>query len=76
MNYSNILIQEKTVPNRLIDLSIILGTSWIIAISAQFTIHIPLSPVPITGQTLVVLLAGIILGKKMGTASVAAYLAQ
>lgn len=76
MNYSGILIQEESLPNRLINLSIVLGTSWIIAISAQFSLQIPISPVPITGQTLVVLLTGFILGKKLGAASVAAYLAQ
>lgn len=76
MNYSDILIQERSVPNRVVNIAIIIGTSWIIAISAQITINIPFSPVPITAQTLAVLLAGLFLGKNLGAASIAAYLAQ
>lgn len=76
MNYSNTFITQKSLPNRVVYLLTILGTSWIIALSAQITFFLPFSPVPITGQTLVVLLAGLILGKKMGTASVFLYLLQ
>jgi len=38
--------------------------------------QLPFSPVPITAQTLAVLLTGFVLGKKLGTASIATYLAQ
>ena len=76
MNYSDILIQERSLPNRVVNIAIIMGTSWIIAISAQITIYLPFSPVPITAQTLAVLLAGLYLGKNLGAASIAAYLAQ
>lgn len=76
MNYSDTFIHEKALPNRVVNIAIILGASWIIAISAQITINLPFSPVPITGQTLAVLLTGLILGKKLGTTSIAAYLAQ
>jgi biotin transport system substrate-specific component len=76
MNYSDILIPEKSLPNRVVNAAMIMGASWIVAISSQITIILPFSPVPITGQTLAVLLAGLILGKKLGTASIAAYLAQ
>ena len=76
MNYSNILIPHKSLPKRVVNALIVLGTSWIIAISAQITFHLPFSPVPITGQTLVVLLAGLILGKNLGTSAVFLYLLQ
>jgi len=76
MNYSDTFVHEEAIPNRVVNIAIILGASWIIAISAQITINIPFSPIPITGQTLAVLLTGIILGKKLGTTSIAAYLAQ
>jgi len=76
MNYSEILIPERSLPNRVVDIAIIIGTSWLIAISAQITINLPFSPVPITAQTLAVLLAGLFLGKNLGASSVAAYLAQ
>ncbi len=76
MNYSDILMPERTLPIRVVNAAIILGASWGIALSAQISISLPFSPVPITGQTLVVLLAGIILGRTRGTAAIAAYLAQ
>jgi len=76
MNYTDILLPQRSLSNRVINAALVIGTSWLIAISAQITINIPFSPVPVTGQTLIVLLAGLILGKKLGVASVTAYLVQ
>jgi biotin transport system substrate-specific component len=76
MNYADILLPQRSIPNRVINIALVIGTSWLIAISAQISINIPFSPVPVTGQTLVILLAGLFLGKTLGTASVAAYLVQ
>ncbi|GAP06219.1 MAG TPA: biotin transporter BioY [Anaerolinea thermolimosa] len=53
---------------------LILGCSWLIALSAQ--VVIPLQPVPVTGQTLGVLLAGALLGSKRGAMTVLTYLLQ
>ena len=52
---------------------VVLG-SVLIALCAQ--ISIPLNPVPITGQTLGVLLAGAVLGSRLGALSVVLYLAE
>jgi biotin transport system substrate-specific component len=76
MNYADILLPQRSVPSRVINFALVIGTSWLIAISAQISINIPFSPVPVTGQTLVILLAGLFLGKTLGTAAVAAYLVQ
>ena len=46
----------------------------ITALSAQIRIVIPISPVPITGQTFVVLLAGLVLGSTFGAISMLMYL--
>ena len=48
--------------------------SLLLAFSAQF--KIPLYPVPVTGQTLLVLLIGMAYGPRLGAATVAAYLLQ
>jgi len=48
--------------------------SLFIAASAQFAIQI--GPVPITGQTFAVLLTGALLGSRLGTAAVIAYLIE
>ncbi len=41
---------------------------------AQIRVYLPFTPVPITGQTLGVLLAGILLGARFGTLSMVLYL--
>ena len=76
MNYTDILQNQKSVSTRVINVFLILGTSWLIAISAQISIYLPFSPVPITGQTLVILLAGLVLGKNRGAGAVGIYLVQ
>jgi len=76
MNYTDTLLNQKSVSNRVINVLLILGTSWLIAISAQISIYLPFSPVPITGQTLIILLAGLVLGKNRGAGAVGIYLLQ
>lgn len=50
--------------------------SWLVAALAQIEIRLPFTPVPITGQTLGVLLVGASLGGGLGAVSLALYLAQ
>jgi biotin transport system substrate-specific component len=50
--------------------------SWLVAALAQIEIKLPFTPVPITGQTLGVLLVGASLGSGLGAVSLALYLAQ
>ena len=52
--------------------ALVLFGSLLLAVSAQF--KIPLYPVPITGQTLVVLLIGMTYGPRLGGITIAAYL--
>ncbi len=52
---------------------IILG-SLFIGLLAQFSIPVPFSPVPITGQTIGVVLVGGILGAKKGSLSILCYI--
>ena len=54
----------------------VLAFSLLTALAAQAAVHLPFSPVPVTGQTLMVLLAGALLGRKRGAAAMAAYLAE
>ena len=50
--------------------------SWLVAALAQIEIRLPFTPVPITGQTLGVLLEGASLGAGLGAVSMALYLVQ
>ena len=58
------------------DAALIIAGSLIIALSAKIVIPLPFSPVPVTGQTLAVLLVGALYGSKRGSLAVLAYLAE
>ena len=62
-------------PKTITIFGVLLG-SLLIAILAQISIHIPFSPVPITGQTIGILIVGGILGARRGLFSVIAYLSE
>ena len=53
----------------LVDAAVILGGALVTAAAAQFTVHLPFTPVPITGQTFAVLLVGAALGPWHGASS-------
>ena len=63
---------ELSIPRKLI---LALGMAGLTGLLAQARFPIPWSPVPITGQTFAVLLAGVLLGKRWGGASMAIYAA-
>jgi biotin transport system substrate-specific component len=56
------------------DAALIVGGSLVVALAAQASIRLPFSPVPVTGQTLAVLLVGALLGSRRGALSIIAYL--
>ncbi|HEC33318.1 MAG TPA: biotin transporter BioY [Chloroflexi bacterium] len=58
------------------DLALVVGGSLFIALSARITIPLPFSPVPLTGQTLAVLLIGALLGSRRGGLCLLAYLVE
>jgi biotin transporter BioY len=72
--YADILRPSAEQKALAYDAVLVIGGSLFIALCAQFTIHV--GPVPITGQTLGVLLTGVLLGSRRGSLSVLAYLAQ
>src|SRR5918993_4535029 len=54
--------------------SLVFAFSLLMALSAQFAI--PIGPVPITGQTFVVLLTGALLGSRLGAMTMIVYLIE
>lgn len=58
------------------DLFLVVGGSVLVAALAQLAINVPISPVPITGQTLGVLLLGALLGSRRGALSMLVYIAE
>ena len=55
--------------SRLLDVVFVVGAAGLIALSAQISIALPFTPVPITGQTFAVLLSGAALGLARGGAA-------
>jgi biotin transport system substrate-specific component len=76
MTYADILRPATRTRALLYDLTLILLFSFLIAALAQVAFPLPFSPVPITGQTLGVLLAGFLLGSRRGFGAALAYLAE
>lgn len=74
--YADVLRPSQRSHALLYDAGLVLSGSILLALSARVAIPLPFSPVPITGQTLVVLLLGALLGSRRGIAAVAAYLIQ
>ena len=56
------------------DILLVVGGSLLVAAFAQLRIILPFTPVPITGQTLAVLLVGAALGSRRGVISMLLYL--
>ena len=76
MVYADLLRPTMRRSALLYDAALVLGGSLVIALSAQVAIQLPFSPVPITGQTLAVLLVGALLGSRRGALAVLAYIAE
>jgi biotin transport system substrate-specific component len=58
------------------ELALIVAGSLLLALSAQVAIPLPYSPVPVTGQTLAVLLIGVSYGSRRGALCLLAYLSE
>ncbi len=58
------------------ELPILIGFNLILVASAYLSFNLPFSPVPVTGQTLGVLLIAMAVGRVRGTAVVMAYIAE
>lgn len=56
--------------------ALIVAGSLLLAASAQLSVYLPFTPVPLTGQTFAVLLLGACLGSWRGAAAVALYLVE
>lgn len=62
------------LPSSLVrDVILVVGAAGFVGLLAQLSVHLPFTPVPVTGQTLGVLLAGTSLGWKRAGAALALY---
>jgi biotin transport system substrate-specific component len=83
-NYANPVLSSRTFPNvrvlgdtlpgeRVRDLLLVVAGAGLVGLLAQISIHLSFTPVPMTGQTLGVLLVGTALGLRRGTAALVLY---
>ena len=68
--------RSRTAARAWFEVACVVAGSLLIAGLAQLRFHLPFTPVPITGQTLGVLLVGAAYGPGLGAATVGLYLAE
>lgn len=69
-----VLVLADLIPRTLLrDAALVVGAAGLVGALAQISIHLSFTPVPITGQTLGVLLGGTALGWKRGAAAMTLY---
>ncbi|MFC1548007.1 biotin transporter BioY [Candidatus Neomarinimicrobiota bacterium] len=74
--YADVLRPQTRTAAWVYDAAMIIAGSVLITLSAQLAFRLPFSPVPITLQTLMVLLVGLLLGSVRGSMTIVLYLAQ
>lgn len=75
--YPSRTIAQVVVPRSTVNtIALMVGFALLTALAAQIKFAVPGTPVPITGQTFVVLLSGAALGSRMGAGSQAIYWAM
>ena len=73
--YSPSVLSTRILPRHaVITAALVVGFALLTALAAQVRIPLPFTPVPVTGQTLAVLLAGAALGSRAGAASQGLYI--
>lgn len=67
-------IARRVLPrSRVNSVLLVVGAAALTALAAQWEIHLPFTPVPVTGQTFAVLLTGAALGMRLGAAGQGLY---
>lgn len=70
------VISKRALPrSAVVSILLVVAAAALTALAAQWRIHLPFTPVPITGQTFAVLLTGAGLGWKLGASGQLLYLA-
>src|SRR5688572_33074569 len=68
-----VLAQRALRSSKVVSVALVVAAAALTALAAQWEIHLPFTPVPVTGQTFAVLLTGAALGMTLGAAGQAVY---
>lgn len=72
--YAPSVLSTRILPRRAtITVAMVIGFALLTAAASQVRVPLPFTPVPVTGQTFAVLLAGVTLGSRAGASSQALY---
>ena len=74
--YADLLRPSRMAQKITYDALLVIGGSLLVALLSQLRLQVGFSPVPITGQTLAVLLVGATLGSRRGSLAMLVYLAE
>ncbi|HZU15656.1 MAG TPA: biotin transporter BioY [Candidatus Dormibacteraeota bacterium] len=72
---SDLLVGRVTVPDLVRDLALVAAYATLVGVTAQVVIHLPFTPVPVTGQTFGVLVGAMTIGWRRALAGMLLYLA-
>ncbi|HEX6946939.1 MAG TPA: biotin transporter BioY [Acidimicrobiia bacterium] len=70
-----VLAQRALRSSKVVSVALVVAAAALTALAAQWRIHLPFTPVPITGQTFAVLFTGAALGWRLGMAGQVLYMA-
>lgn len=69
-----LVLGDLVAGSRVRDLTLVLGYAGLVGLLAQVSIRVPITPVPVTGQTFAVLLGGLAVGTRRAVAGMCLYL--
>ena len=73
---ADLLRPSEKISAVIYDITLIIGGSLLIALSARLKVLLPFSPVPVTAQTFAVLMIGALFGAKLGCLAALAYIVE
>ena len=76
LTYADLLVPCEKKKAIVVNAAVVIGASWLLAISAQLSFYVPFSVVPVTAQTFAVLMIAAMLGSGRGSLAVLTYIAQ
>jgi biotin transport system substrate-specific component len=74
--YADLIRPQARTHGLVVDILLIASGSLAVALSALIQIRLPFTPVPVTAQTLAVLLIGVLLGSRRGALALLGYLGE
>jgi biotin transport system substrate-specific component len=76
MVYADLIRPQTRIRSFMYGILLVTAGSLVVAVSALIQVRLPFTPVPITAQTLAVLLVGVLLGSRRGGFALLAYLGE